>query len=55
MGDVDEIVETGEQADFGEFADPAEEGECDVGVAKLDSRIQPTQKVAVGAGDLWFL
>ena len=42
--DVDEVVETGEQADPGELADAGEEGELDVCVTGLDRRVQSPQK-----------
>ena len=52
QGDVDEVVQAGEDADLGELAHPGEEGELDVRVAGLDGRVQSAQGVAVGAGQL---
>ena len=52
QGDVDQVVEAGEQADLGELAHPGKEAETDVRVGELHGRIQAAQKVAVGAGDL---
>ncbi len=49
-GEVDEVVEIGEQADPGELAHPGDEGELDVGVAGLEGAVQPAQVVAVGPG-----
>ena len=50
-GEVDQVVEAGEQADLGELANPRNEAEADVGIAVLDRRVEAAQKVAVGAGD----
>ena len=52
MGDVDEVVQAGEDADLGELAHPGEKGELDVRVARLDGRVEPPQGIAVRTGQL---
>ena len=50
QGDVDEVVEVGEQADLGELADPGKQGELHVRIAELEVGVQPAQGVAVVFG-----
>ena len=52
QGDVGEIVQAREQTDLGELAHSGQECELDVRVRELDGRVQASQVIAVGPGDL---
>ena len=55
QGQVDEIVQVGEQAHLAELAHPRDEGQLHVGITRLERPVQSAQVVAVGFCELRFV